>query len=201
MLRSGVDIFVLERLMGHADLQVLRRYLAQNDEDNQLAHMRGNPVDNNLWIQALCRVALWFAVLPAKRLPKLDVSPLGAFLMSAGSNPVGTAERNWPKKEPGFRWPQFIGGRVLSIPALGGTMAVQKNPSDQELLFLVELLTIQQLAKRARVSTKSVYRWIESGKIPVVKFGERTYRIPARVVIGQLKESGYEHLVNDHYED
>jgi integrase len=48
MLRSGVDIFVLQRLMGHADLQVLRRYLAQNDEDNQLAHMRGSPLDNNL---------------------------------------------------------------------------------------------------------------------------------------------------------
>jgi integrase/recombinase XerD len=48
MPRSGVDIFVLQRLMGHADLQVLRRYLAQNDEDNQLAHMRGSPVDNNL---------------------------------------------------------------------------------------------------------------------------------------------------------
>ena len=47
MLRSGVDIFVLQRLMGHSDLQVLRRYLAQNDEDNQLAHMRGSPVDNN----------------------------------------------------------------------------------------------------------------------------------------------------------
>jgi integrase/recombinase XerD len=47
MLRSGVDIFVLQRLMGHADLQVLRRYLAQNDEDSQLAHMRGSPVDNN----------------------------------------------------------------------------------------------------------------------------------------------------------
>lgn len=48
MLRSGVDIFVLQRLMGHADLQVLRLYLAQNDEDNQLAHMRASPVDNNL---------------------------------------------------------------------------------------------------------------------------------------------------------
>ena len=47
VLRSGVEIFVLQRLMGHADLQVLRRYLAQNDEDNQLAHMRGSPVDNN----------------------------------------------------------------------------------------------------------------------------------------------------------
>jgi integrase/recombinase XerD len=48
MLRNGVDIFTLQRLMGHADLQVLRRYLAQNDQDNLLAHMRGGPVDNNL---------------------------------------------------------------------------------------------------------------------------------------------------------
>jgi site-specific recombinase XerD len=48
MLRSGVDIFALQRLMGHADLQVLRRYLAQDDQDNQLAHMRGGPVDNHL---------------------------------------------------------------------------------------------------------------------------------------------------------
>jgi integrase/recombinase XerD len=48
MLRSGVDIFTLQRLMGHADLQVLRRYLAQNDQDNLLAHIKGGPVDNNL---------------------------------------------------------------------------------------------------------------------------------------------------------
>jgi len=48
MLRSGVDIFTLQRLMGHTDLQVLRRYLAQNDEDNLLAHMKGGPVDNSL---------------------------------------------------------------------------------------------------------------------------------------------------------
>lgn len=46
-LNSGVDIFVLQRLMGHADLPILRRYLAQNDEDNQLAYMHGSPVDNN----------------------------------------------------------------------------------------------------------------------------------------------------------
>jgi site-specific recombinase XerD len=46
--QRGVDIFVLQRLMGDADLQVLRCYLAQNNEDNQLAHMRGSPVDNNL---------------------------------------------------------------------------------------------------------------------------------------------------------
>ena len=48
MLRSGVDIFALQKLMGHSDLQVLRRYLAQTDQDIHTAHMRGSPVDNNL---------------------------------------------------------------------------------------------------------------------------------------------------------
>jgi hypothetical protein len=47
MLRSGVDIFMLQRLVGHADLKVLGRYLAKNDEDNHLAYMRGSSVDNN----------------------------------------------------------------------------------------------------------------------------------------------------------
>ncbi len=48
MLRNGVDIFALQKLMGHSDLQVLRRYLAQTDEDIHTAHMRGSPVDSNL---------------------------------------------------------------------------------------------------------------------------------------------------------
>lgn len=48
MLRSGVDIFALQKLMGHSDLQVLRRYLAQTDQDIQSAHMRGSPVDNSI---------------------------------------------------------------------------------------------------------------------------------------------------------
>lgn len=48
MLRNGVDVFALLKLMGHSDLQVLRRYLAQTDQDIQTAQMRGSPVDNNL---------------------------------------------------------------------------------------------------------------------------------------------------------
>ena len=44
-------------------------------------------------------------------------------------------------------------------------MTTSKNPSDQDRLFAVELLTIQQVAKWAKVSTKSIYRWIDSGKI------------------------------------
>lgn len=42
------EIYSLQKLMGHADLQVLRRYLAQTDQDIQAAHRRGSPVDNGL---------------------------------------------------------------------------------------------------------------------------------------------------------
>ena len=49
MLRAGVDVFSLQKLMGHADLQVLRRYLAQTTEDIAQAHRMGSPVDNVGW--------------------------------------------------------------------------------------------------------------------------------------------------------
>jgi integrase/recombinase XerD len=42
------EIFSLQRLMGHSDLQILRRYLAQTDADLHDAHMRGSPVDNGM---------------------------------------------------------------------------------------------------------------------------------------------------------
>jgi site-specific recombinase XerD len=48
MLRAGVDVFRLQKLMGHADLQVLRRYLAQTTEDIAQAYRIGGPVDNSL---------------------------------------------------------------------------------------------------------------------------------------------------------
>lgn len=34
-LRSGCNVFVLQRLMGHADIQILRRYLALTDQDTR----------------------------------------------------------------------------------------------------------------------------------------------------------------------
>lgn len=46
MLRNGVDVITLSRLMGHSDLQVLKRYLAQTDDDLREAHIRASPVDN-----------------------------------------------------------------------------------------------------------------------------------------------------------
>jgi len=47
-LRNGMDVFTLQKLMGHADLTVLRRYLAQTREDLQSAHERAGPVDRLL---------------------------------------------------------------------------------------------------------------------------------------------------------
>ncbi len=44
-LRNGGDIYSLQNLMGHADLQVLRRYLKQTEADLRLAHQKGSPVD------------------------------------------------------------------------------------------------------------------------------------------------------------
>ncbi len=48
MLRNGVDVITLSRLMGHSDLQVLNRYLAQTDDDLREAHARSSPVDNSM---------------------------------------------------------------------------------------------------------------------------------------------------------
>ncbi len=45
-LRNGIDVYSLQRLMGHADLQVLRRYLAQTNEDIRIAHGKTSPIDN-----------------------------------------------------------------------------------------------------------------------------------------------------------
>jgi|LDZU01.1.fsa_nt_gi site-specific recombinase XerD len=48
MLRSGVDIYTLQLLMGHADIQVLKRYLKITQQDALQAHLKGSPVDTLL---------------------------------------------------------------------------------------------------------------------------------------------------------
>ena len=48
MLRNGVDIYSLQMLMGHADLQVLKRYLKLSNQDTQAAHIKGGPVEKLL---------------------------------------------------------------------------------------------------------------------------------------------------------
>jgi integrase/recombinase XerC/integrase/recombinase XerD len=47
-LRNGMDVYSLQKLMGHSDLSILRRYLAQTQEDLQRAHQKSGPVDNML---------------------------------------------------------------------------------------------------------------------------------------------------------
>lgn len=47
-LRSGMDLVSLQRLLGHADLSVIRRYLKQTEEDLRAAHQKGSPVDHLL---------------------------------------------------------------------------------------------------------------------------------------------------------
>lgn len=44
-LRNGMDVYSLQHLMGHADLQVLRQYLKQTDEDLYKAHLTASPLD------------------------------------------------------------------------------------------------------------------------------------------------------------
>jgi integrase/recombinase XerD len=45
MLRAGVDLITLSRLMGHTDLQILKRYLAQSPDDLRAAHSQASPAD------------------------------------------------------------------------------------------------------------------------------------------------------------
>lgn len=45
MLRNGCDIYSIKNLLGHSDLQVLQRYLAQTEADISKAHERFSPVD------------------------------------------------------------------------------------------------------------------------------------------------------------
>lgn len=44
-LRAGMDVYSLQKLMGHGDLQVLRRYLAQTTDDLRTAHGLYSPAD------------------------------------------------------------------------------------------------------------------------------------------------------------
>lgn len=40
-----------------------------------------------------------------------------------------------------------------------------------------DILTIQEVAKVLSVSTRTVYRWIETGDLKVARIGRKTYRI------------------------
>ncbi len=47
-LRAGMNVYALQQIMGHADLTMLRRYLALTETDLADAHRQHGPVDANL---------------------------------------------------------------------------------------------------------------------------------------------------------
>jgi integrase/recombinase XerD len=47
MLRNGTDVYTLAKMMGHAGITVLSRYVKQTYEDTEAAHCRAGPVDNS----------------------------------------------------------------------------------------------------------------------------------------------------------
>lgn len=67
-LRAGMDIFSLQRLMGHSDLSVLRRYLNQSSHDLQTAHRAASPADQ-LKVPRTPRGALAGALFTAAGVP------------------------------------------------------------------------------------------------------------------------------------
>ncbi len=46
LLRNGADVVSVSRLLGHASLEVTKRYLAQTADDLRQAHHRHSPADN-----------------------------------------------------------------------------------------------------------------------------------------------------------
>jgi excisionase family DNA binding protein len=59
----------------------------------------------------------------------------------------------------------------------------------------MNLLTIQEVADWAKVSTKTIYRWISDNKIPDIRLGNRTYRIPEKAIIDYLRQNGHDYLL------
>jgi site-specific recombinase XerD len=64
MLREGINIFTLAKLMGHESTAVLQRYLKQTNQDTEQAHRRAGPVDNANLQENLCQKGIVFLVKP-----------------------------------------------------------------------------------------------------------------------------------------
>jgi excisionase family DNA binding protein len=72
-------------------------------------------------------------------------------------------------------------------------MVTQKFQTSE--LQQMNLLPIQEVADWAKVTTKTIYRWISDNKIPAIRLGNRTYRIPEKAIIDYLRQNGYAHLL------
>ena len=54
----------------------------------------------------------------------------------------------------------------------------------------VRFLTVAEVAEMMRVSNMTVYRLVQSGKLPAVRFG-RSYRIPESAVAAAIELPDY----------
>ncbi len=64
----------------------------------------------------------------------------------------------------------------------------------------VPLLTVSEVAEWAKVSTKTVYRWIEDGRLEAIRLGKHTYRVPLPALERYLRELGYGALLAEGWE-
>ena len=64
----------------------------------------------------------------------------------------------------------------------------------------VPLLTVSEVAEWAKVSTKTVYRWIEDGRLEAIRLGKHTYRVPLPALERYLRELGYGALLDEGWE-
>jgi excisionase family DNA binding protein len=53
------------------------------------------------------------------------------------------------------------------------------------------LLTIPEVARCTQVSAKTVYRWIQGGKLRAIQLGPRLYRIEMGALAAFLQASGH----------
>jgi site-specific recombinase XerD len=49
-LLNGGDIFSLQKILGHADLETTKLYLNLNDGEMKMQHAKFNPLDNKDWL-------------------------------------------------------------------------------------------------------------------------------------------------------
>ncbi len=52
-----------------------------------------------------------------------------------------------------------------------------------------EMMTPEEVADWLRVTTKTIYRWLEEGDLPALRVG-RTYRIPKPEVLAMVRRRG-----------